>query len=79
MRILLVGLFLLILNCTFAQDTVKLAYDIYIYKDKKLMQKEFYISKNYIRVVYEYNEDGILLRRFWYNKEGRIIGLSLDY
>lgn len=79
MRILLVGLFLLILNSTFAQDTVKLVNGIYIYKDKKLMQKEFYSSKNYIRVVYEYNEDGILLRRFWYNKEGRVIGLSLDY
>lgn len=78
MRILLVGLFLLILNSTFAQDTTLSENCIYIYKEKKLIQKEFYSSKNYIKVIYKYNECGILSRRYWYNRENKLIGVSLD-
>jgi UDP-N-acetylmuramyl tripeptide synthase len=71
-------LFSIFLTCSFTQDTIKYGKDIVIYKDGKIQQKEFNSSKNYIKVVYQYNQYGVLVRRWWYNKEGELISVSLD-
>lgn len=72
MRILLVIIFINFINWSFTQDTI-----INIYKNGRIYQKKF-ITKNYIKIVYEYNESGILIRRYWYNKEGKLLSVSLD-
>ena len=71
-------LFSIFLTCSFTQDTIKYGKDIIIYKDGKIQQKEFNSSKNHIKVIYQYNQYGVLVRRWWYNKEGELISVSLD-
>lgn len=78
MRSILIFFFLSIFNFSFTQDTIKNGKDFTIYKDGKIIQKEFYSSKNYIKIIYQYDECGILIRRFWYNKEGKQLSVSLD-
>jgi hypothetical protein len=77
MRILLLIIFIIFLNRSFAQDTIRNV-DIIIYKNDRIIQKEFKSSKNYIKIIYEYDEFGTLIRRYWYNKEGELLGVSLD-
>lgn len=77
MRILLSIIFIIFINWSFAQDTIRNV-DIIIYKNDRIIQKEFKSSKNYIKIIYEYDEFGTLIRRYWYNKEGELLGVSLD-
>jgi hypothetical protein len=72
-------LFLLILLpiFSFPQDTIKTD-DIIIYKDGKIIQKEFSSSDNYIKIVYQYDQNGVLIRRWWYNKKDELIAVTLD-
>lgn len=77
MRILLIVLFLFTLNLSFSQDTTKTISSIYIYKSGKIIQKEFF-GKIYIKTIYQYDESGVLIRRWWYNKKGELISVSLD-
>jgi len=78
MRILILIILLIFTNISFTQDTTFSGKDIYIYKDGRLIQKEFNSSENFIKVVYVYDDFGILVRRFWYNKNGKLIGATLD-
>lgn len=71
-------MFSIFLTCSFTQDTIKYGKDIVIYKDGKIQQKEFNSSKNYIKVIYQYNQNGILIRRWWYDKYGRLLSVVLD-
>jgi hypothetical protein len=77
MRLLISLFFLIIINWSFTQDTTKIGKDFVIKKNDKIIQKEFYSSKYSIKISYEYNEVGILVRRIWY-EEGKIIGISLE-
>ena len=77
MRILLSIIFIIFINWSFAQDTIRNV-DIIIYKNDRIIQREFKSSKNYIKIIYEYDEFGTLIRRYWYNKEGELLGVSLD-
>lgn len=70
--------FILISNYFFCQDTLKIRKDIYIYKNNKIIQKEFYSSKNYIKIIYQYNEEGVIIHRFWYNRQGKLLGTTLE-
>ena len=74
----LLTFFLSFFNNSFTQDTVKIGKDLIIFKDKKIIQKEFNSSKNYIKIVYQYNEFGVLVRRYWYNSEGKLLSVCLD-
>lgn len=76
MRVFFVFLFILIFNLSFSQDTTH--YDIIIYKGDKIIQKEFKSSKRYVKICYQYSENGILIRRWWYDKNGKLIGVSLE-
>jgi hypothetical protein len=78
MRVIIALLFSIFLTCSFTQDTIKYGVDIVIYKEGKIQQKEFNSSKNYIKIVYQYDQYGVLIRRWWYNKEGKLIGVVLD-
>lgn len=71
-------LFSIFLTYSFTQDTIKYGKDIVIYKDGKIQQKEFNSSKNYIKVIYQYDQNGILIRRWWYDKYGRLLSVVLD-
>ena len=89
MRVILIFFCLSIFKFSFTQDvntvlpeltadTIKNGKDFTIYKDGKIIQKEFYSSKNYIKIIYQYDKCGILIRRIWYNKEGKQLSVSLD-
>lgn len=78
MRFITLTILLLMVNCYFSQDTIKLGVDLIILESGKVIQKEFNSSKNYIKVVYQYDEKGILKRRMWYNKEGKLLSVCLD-
>lgn len=78
MKCVIAILFSIFLTYSFTQDTIKYGKDIVIYKDGKIQQKEFNSSKNHIKVIYQYDQNGILIRRWWYNKEGKLISVSLD-
>lgn len=71
-------MFLFVFNFCFAQDTIKDGKNFIIYKDGRIIKKEFFSSKNYIKIVYQYDECGVLIRRCWYNKEGKLISVALD-
>lgn len=76
MRILL--FFILLSTRAFTQDTIFFGKDFIVKENELLIEKSFRSSKNYIRVIYHYNSDGILLRRYWYNKEGKLLSVTLD-
>lgn len=76
MRILL--FFILLSTSAFTQDTIFFGKDFIVKENELLIEKSFRSSKNYIRVIYHYNSDGILLRRYWYNKEGKLLSVTLD-
>lgn len=78
MKVLMMFLFLLVESFSFTQDTIRYGKDFIIYKEGKIIQKEFFSSKNYIKIVYVYNEFGVLTRRLWYNKDGKLLSVSLD-
>ena len=78
MRSLFTVVFLMTFNWSFTQDTVFHDKDMIIYFNKKVVQKEFFSSTNYIKIVYQYNELGVLVRRFWYNKDGELVSCTLD-
>jgi hypothetical protein len=77
MRIFLIFILLNIFN-SFAQDTIKGDVDLKIYKGDKIIQREFKSSKNYIKIIYVYNSNGLLIYRRWYNKSGKLLGVSLE-
>jgi hypothetical protein len=77
MRIFLIFILLNIFN-SFAQDTIKGVVDLKIYKGDKIIQREFKSSKNYIKIIYVYNSNGLLIYRRWYNKSGKLLGVSLE-
>lgn len=76
MRVVLI--FLLITVNIFSQDTTYFGKDFEVKKNGVLIEKNFRSSKNWIKIVYHYNSDGILMRRYWYNKDGKILSVSLD-
>ena len=78
MRINVSLFFCIFFTYSFTQDTIKYDKDIIIYKDGKVIQKEFNSSENYIKIVYQYNEYGVLVRRWWYNKQGKLLSVCLD-
>ncbi len=78
MRINMCLFFCIFFTYSFTQDTIKNGKDIIIYKDGKVIQKEFNSSENYIKIVYQYNECGVLIRRWWYNKQGKLLSVCLD-
>lgn len=69
--------FIFILNI-FSQDTIKDDLNILIYKQGRLCQKEFRSSENHIKIVYQYDLNGILIRRWWYDSNEKLISVSLD-
>lgn len=75
MRTVLIFILLNIFR-SFGQDTIKRGDYLEIRKDNQIIQKEF-TGKNYIKVVYEYKSNILICRR-WYNKYGKLIGVSLD-
>lgn len=78
MRIILSILFSFILNHYLSQiDTVKFDYYIEIYKDGKIIKKEFK-NEQMVKIVYCYDSVGVLVRRYWYDKNNRLIGVSLE-
>ena len=76
MRTIITLIFLIITYLSHSQDTTK--YDIIIYKNEKIIQKEFKSSRRYVKIVYQYDERGILIRRWWYDKNNNLIGVSLE-
>lgn len=78
MKFFICLMFSIFITKSFTQDTIKYKPDIVIYKDGKVQQKEFNSSKNYIKVVYQYDQYGILISRWWYNKENKLISVVLD-
>lgn len=78
MRLILTLLFLLLFQICFTQDTMRYGKDIVIYKEGKVIQKEFSSSQNFIKIVFEYNNSGILIRRWWYDKNGKLLSVTLD-
>lgn len=78
MRFILTFLFLFLFVICFAQDTVRYGEDIVIYKNDKIIQKIFLSSENYIKIVFEYNDCGVLIRRCWYDKNGKLLSVTLD-
>lgn len=76
MRIFLI--FILFNLNVFSQDTTYFGKDFEVRKDGKLIEKNFRGTKNWIKIVYQYNSDGLLIRRYWYNKEGKILSVSLE-
>ena len=73
MRVVLASLFLFLFNYCFTQDTLKSGFDF----TGKIVQKEFNSSQNYIKIVYQYDDCGVLIRRLWYNKDGIVISVCL--
>ncbi len=78
MRFILTFSFTFLFVICFAQDTVKYGKDIVIYMNDKVVQKIFSSSENYIKIVFEYNDCGILIRRWWYDKNGKLLSVTLD-
>lgn len=78
MRILLTIFFISFNSWSFTQDTIRNLNGIIIYQDDRIIQKEFLNSKNYVKIIYEYDEFGTLIRRYWYNKKDELLGVSLD-
>jgi hypothetical protein len=76
MRILL--FFILLSTSAFTQDTIFFGKDFVVKENGLVMEKSFRSSKNWIRIVYQYDSNGILIRRYWYSREGKIIGVSFD-
>lgn len=75
MRLLI--LFLLFsINCL-SQDTVKYQNFFIVYDGVKILEKRF-IDKNSVKIVYQYNSSGILVRRWWYDKNNNLISVSLE-
>ena len=60
------------------QDTIKKGNDLEIIKDGKIIQKEFRSSKNFIKIIYFYDSGGLLIYRRWYNKNNKLLGVSLE-
>lgn len=78
MRVLFIILFFCgITNC-FTQDTIIHGKDIFIYTNGKISEKIFKSSKNYIKIVYQYNECGLLIRRKWYDVNGKLLSVCVD-
>lgn len=78
MRFLLTFILLNIFVSSFSQDTIRISDDLHIYKDGKIIQKEFRSSKNYIKIIYFYDNSGVLIHRCWYNKNGKLLSVSLE-
>lgn len=75
MKVILSFLFILLSICLFSQDTT---HYFIIYNGKNIIQKEFRNGSKCIKIIYEYDCNGILIRRFWYNQNGQLIGVSFD-
>ena len=78
MRIILIFIFISLFGYSFTQDTIRYGVDIIIYKNGKIIQKEFSSSESYIKIIYQYNEYGILIRRFFYNNNNELLNIILD-
>lgn len=76
MRIISIFFVLIFSKLLYAQDTI-VKRNLIIYSNGKIIQKEFY-DKNYIKIIYQYNNSGVLVRRWWYDSSGKIIGVILD-
>ncbi len=76
MRIFMI--FILLSINVFSQDTTYFGKDFVVKQNDLIIEKNFRNSKSWIKIVYQYNSEGILIRRYWYNKEGRLLSVSLD-
>jgi hypothetical protein len=70
-------MFLMFSFSSLCQDTIYNGVYFSIIDCNKVVEKIFKSSK-YIKIIYEYNSDGILIRRYWYNKDGKLLGVILD-
>jgi hypothetical protein len=70
--------FILLSINVFSQDTTYFGKDFVVTQNSLIIEKNFRSSKKCIRIVYQYNSDGILIRRNWYNREGKLLSVSLD-
>ena len=78
MRVLFIILFFCgITNC-FPQDTIIQGKDTFIYINGKISEKIFKSSQNYIKIVYQYDEYGLLIRRKWYDVNGKLLSVCVD-
>lgn len=71
-------LFILLSINVFSQDTTYFGKDFVVKQNDLIIEKNFISSKKWIKIIYQYNSDGILIRRYWYNREGRLLSVSLD-
>lgn len=70
----LIFLFIMFFNYSYGQEYR----DTTIYKDSLIYKKIFFSSKNQITVIYIYDDKGVLIKRYWYNKENELIGVCFD-
>jgi len=63
----------------YSKDTIRYDNIVLIFKDNFISQRIFYKkNKVDIRIVYIYDEKGLLIRRVWYNSKGKIMGIVID-
>ena len=77
MKQFLVIVFICFYSILFSQDTTIHNKDIYIYRNGKISEKIFKSSPNLIRVVYIYDDCGLLIYRKWYNKDGELLSVAV--
>jgi hypothetical protein len=63
---------------SYSQDTVFYEKNFTVMNNNLIIEKNFRGSKNWVKIVYQYSPDGVLLRRYWYNKNGELLSISLD-
>jgi hypothetical protein len=76
MRILI--FFILLSTGAFTQDTIFFGKDFVVKQNGLVIENNFISSKNWIRIIYQYDLNGVLIRRYWYGKDGKIVSVSFE-